>query len=70
MDGTKMPWRSLTVVSALASALVALLGLAGIVIDGEAATRAVEAGGQIVSAAAALLAVYGRVRATARIERR
>jgi hypothetical protein len=64
MDGAKSPLRSLTIWSAAASALVSLLALFGLRIDPALADEAVRQGEQIVSAALALIAIYGRVRAT------
>lgn len=69
MGRTKMPWQSLTVVSAAASAVVSLLGAAGVAVDPGAAAQAVDGAAQLVSAAMAALAVYGRLRATTRIAR-
>lgn len=69
MEGAKTPLQSLTIVSAAASALVSVLALIGVRIDPAAAGDAASQIGQIVSAALALVAVYGRLKATARIGR-
>ena len=69
MDGAKPALQSLTVISAATSALLSLLGIAGVTIDPALAGRAVDAVVQLGSAVLALVAVYGRVRATTRIGR-
>ena len=69
MDGTKSPLRSLTVVAALASALASLMGVFGVQIDDDLADQTVNAITQLLSAGFAIIAIYGRVRATARIGR-
>ena len=68
MDEVKSPLKSLTVVAATASALASMLGAAGIV-DAATADSAGNAVSQLVSAGLALIAVYGRIRATSRIGR-
>ena len=67
MEGAKSPLQSLTVVSAAASALLSLLGAGGITLDPALVGQAVSGGAQCVSAALALVAVYGRIRASVRI---
>ena len=69
MNDTKSPLRSLTVVAALASALVSLAGVFGVRIDDDLANQTVNAVVQLLSAGFAIIAIYGRVRATARIGR-
>jgi protein-S-isoprenylcysteine O-methyltransferase Ste14 len=69
MDETKPATRSLTIIAAAISALLSLLGAAGVAIDpvlaGEAANGVVE----LASAVLALVAIVGRLRATTRIGR-
>ncbi len=67
MVGAKSPLQSLTVVSAAASALVSVMGVFGIGIDPALADQSVQTLGQLLSALLALVAVYGRIRATTRI---
>lgn len=69
MQETKSPIQSLTVISAAASALVSVLGATG-VIDTQTAADAGNAVSQLIAAGLALIAIYGRVRATSRIGQR
>lgn len=67
MDGAKPPFQSLTILSAASSALLSLFGLLGVQLDPQLVDQAVSQAAQIASAIMALVAVYGRLRATARI---
>lgn len=67
MDGAKSPLQSLTILSAALSATVSLLGACGVTVDPQLAGQAVTGVSQIASASLALLAVYGRLRATTKI---
>lgn len=69
MNDTKTPLQSLTVLSAASSALLSLLGAAGVAIDPQVAAQAVNGAAQLASAALAAVAIYGRLRATTRIQR-
>jgi hypothetical protein len=69
MDGSKSPVQSLTIVSAAASALVSLLALCGIGIDPALANDTARGVDQLAAAVLALVAVYGRWRASVRIGR-
>lgn len=70
MNGSKPAVQSLTVVSASASAVLSLLGALGVVTDPALAGQAIEGAVQLGSAALALAAVIGRLRATTRIKAR
>ena len=70
MNESKPAIQSLTVVSATASALLSLLGAIGIVKDPVLAGQAVEGAMQLSSAALAMVAIVGRMRATTRIGNR
>lgn len=69
MDGAKSPFQSLTIASAASAALVNVLALLGVGIDPALADQASTQVAQIVSAVLALVAVYGRYRASRRIGR-
>ena len=67
MDGVKSPLQSLTITAASGSAVAGALSLVGVNIDPQTATDAVNQGCQLVSIVLALVALYGRWRATTRI---
>jgi hypothetical protein len=67
MKETKPAIQSLTVVSATASALLGMLGALGVVKDPVLAGQAIDGAVQLTSAALALVAIVGRMRATTRI---
>jgi uncharacterized membrane protein len=69
MGGGKSPLQSLTIMSAAASALVSIFALFGVNVDPALADQGVQAVGQMLSAALAVIAVYGRIRAEHRIGR-
>jgi hypothetical protein len=68
MDGMKSPLQSLTVAAAAGSMLASLLAATGL-LDSAAAESAGRSVGEMVSASLALIAIYGRWRATSRIGR-
>ena len=67
MNGVKSPFQSLTVNAATVALLSGMLNLLGVQIDPDLVSQGVDTVLQLVSIVGMGVAIYGRVRATAKI---